>query len=154
MVDLLSENSALSLTKSALISPTSDGCPLYIEQRLELEEKLAHLLEADEAADNLKRRLNIPEGLLKIVSSHVMQEAEEEPYGLNGTCPRQLSAIGHSTNLRTSYTGCVLHVYYEGHHDLHPLGSLTCDLNRAPTFEITLTLREGQAPSWGQRMAR
>jgi hypothetical protein len=52
------------------------------------------------------------------------------------------------------FSGCVLHVFYEGHHDLHSLGSLNVDSNTVPTFEITLTLREGQAESWGQRMAR
>ena len=50
--------------------------------------------------------------------------------------------------------GCVLHVFYEGHHDLHSLGSLSYDPNTVPTFEISLTLREGQSPSWGQRVAR
>ena len=65
----------------------------------ELRAKLASLLEAgsgkttnaaasgcttEAAADNLKRRLDIPAGLLDMVASHVIQEAEDEPYGLNG----------------------------------------------------------------------
>ena len=64
----------------------------------ELKAKLASLLEAgsgkttnaasggttEAAADNLKRRLDIPAGLLDMVASHVIQEAEDEPYGLNG----------------------------------------------------------------------
>ena len=68
----------------------------------ELRAKLASLLEAGSsgkttnaasasgcttetaAADNLKRRLDIPAGLLDMVASHVIQEAEDEPYGLNG----------------------------------------------------------------------
>ena len=57
----------------------------------ELRARLARLLEAGSsstgtaaAADNLKRRLDIPAGLLDMVASHVIQEAEDEPYGLNG----------------------------------------------------------------------
>ena len=54
----------------------------------ELRARLARLLEAaggsKTEADNLKRRLDIPAGLLDMVASHVIQEAEDEPYGLNG----------------------------------------------------------------------
>jgi len=103
----------------------------------ELRARLARLLEAAGSSktetDNLKRRLDIPAGLLDMVASHVIQEAEDEPYGLNG---------------------CVLRVFYEGHHDLHSLGSLDYDPNTVPTFEISLTLRECPNLSWGQRVAR
>ena len=78
---------------------SSSGSVLDAHLRLpELKAKLARLLEAPgngsngssktadsaTAADNLKRRLDIPAGLLDMVASHVIQEAEDEPYGLNG----------------------------------------------------------------------
>ena len=96
----------------------------------EIRTKLARLLEAAAGStarvDILKRSLALPEGLLDVVASHVAQEAEEEPRGLDG---------------------CVLHVFFEGRHDRHALGSLHCDPDTAPSFEIRLTLREGRLAS-------
>ena len=84
-----------SAAATAVISSSSHSV-LDAHLRLpELKAKLARLLEAGSgstgtaatstaAADNLKRRLDIPAGLLEMVASHVIQEAEDEPYGLNG----------------------------------------------------------------------
>ena len=80
-----------SAAATAVISSSSHSV-LDAHLRLpELKAKLARLLEAGSsstgstaAADNLKRRLDIPAGLLDMVASHVIQEAEDEPYGLNG----------------------------------------------------------------------
>ena len=100
-----------------------------VHRRLhEVKAKLSRLLEAAAGStarvDILKRSLAVPEGFLDMVASHVIQEAEVEPRGLDG---------------------CVLHVFFEGRHDRHTLGSLTCDADAAaPTFEIRLTLREGR----------
>ena len=87
----------LLVPSSVISSSSSGGSVLDAHLRLpELKAKLARLLEANPqggsttatsataAADNLKRRLDIPAGLLDMVASHVIQEAEDEPYGLNG----------------------------------------------------------------------
>ena len=61
-------------------------------------------------------------------------------------------------------SGCVLRLQYEGQTALQHVGSLDCSLASgdgsdspgaatAPTFGITVTLRQAQV-SWGQRMAR
>ena len=93
----------------------------------DLKAKLARLLEAAAGStarvDILKRSLAVPEGLLDVIASHVAQEAEGEPRGLDG---------------------CVLHAFYEGRLDRHTLGSLHCDPETTPSFEIRLTLREGR----------
>ena len=86
----IDRNSGLAATSNAVISSSSHSV-LDAHLRLpELRARLARLLEAGSsstgtaAADNLKRRLDIPAGLLEMVASHVIQEAEDEPYGLNG----------------------------------------------------------------------
>lgn len=77
--------------------------------------------------------VSFPEGLLSVIAAHVLQEAMEEPYGIKG---------------------CLLHINYEGDTALHRMATLDCDPGTlAKTFELTLTLRQGQS-SWGQRMAR
>ena len=54
----------------------------------------------------------------------------------------------------SSSAGCLLHIQFEGESALHPLGSLDSHPeNAAKTFELTLTLRQGQ-DTWGQRVAR
>ena len=99
----------------------------------ELKARLSRLLEAAAGStarvDILKRSLALPAGLLDVVAAHVAQEAGEEPRGLGG---------------------CVLHVFFEGRHDRHTLGSLRCDeAGEAPSFEIRLTLREGRWAAGG-----
>jgi hypothetical protein len=69
------------------------GVAASAKQRLQLQSLLSRMLEADSGEDNLKRRLDIPDGLLEIVASHVLQEAEEEPYGLKGELNETCSVL-------------------------------------------------------------
>ena len=123
--------------------PTAAGRPStagYVEQHQQpphLKERTsdfeASLLRFfDKCRDESNIAVEFPEGLLSIIVAHVVQEATNEPRGLKG---------------------CLLHIQYEGQTALHHLGSLQCDQESAPTFQVTLTLRQAQA-SWSQRMAR
>lgn len=108
------------------------GCGLHYLDDLvsaEFEERLVSAI----AAQSADVEVVFPAGLLSVIAGHVLQEADDEPYGIKG---------------------CVVHIQYEGHSALHHLGTLDCDPGTgAKTFELTLTLRQGQA-TWGQRMAR
>ena len=91
LLPLLPMPTATAAATSNTVISSSSHSVLDAHLRLpELKAKLARLLEAGSsstgtaAADNLKRRLDIPAGLLEMVASHVIQEAEDEPYGLNG----------------------------------------------------------------------
>lgn len=71
--------------------------------------------------------------------------------------PCNLRRLAHPYNLHFSLSlsaGCVFHLNFEGLNDLYRVGSLECDPKTTPTFDLTLTLREGQPASWGQRMVR
>ena len=132
----------------------------------EIKAKLARLLEAAPGStarvDILKRSLALPDGLLDVVASHVaqvnkvarwqnLQCSVEEPYsfkpiGPNICISKKMATISPSGNHvqeaedePRGLDGCVLHVFFEGRHDRHTLGSLNCCSHPgclAPAFEI------------------